>query len=120
VKEHRLSDDFWKDDMIWYLLLSAAIGLFGAMAKQSWIVLALVGAVLLPIGIGILVLAGDNGWAAAVKTFVQLKFPAFSRLLRISLANNGPKRFHQDLTVSWQMTMPRSCSRSSTFRNDKG
>ncbi|MFC2254406.1 hypothetical protein ACETRX_32620 [Labrys portucalensis] len=58
--------------MIWYLLLSTAIGLIGAIAKQSWIVLALVGAVLLPIGIGILVLAGDNGWAAMAKTFVGL------------------------------------------------
>ena len=29
----------------------------------------------------------------------------------ISLANIGPKRFHQNRTVSWQMSMPRSNSK---------
>jgi hypothetical protein len=43
-----------------------------------------------------------------------------TRFLRISLANIGPKRFHQNLAVSWQLSMPRLCSRSSTFLNDKG
>ena len=40
--------------------------------------------------------------------------------LAISLANIGPNRFHQSRTVSWQMSMPRSNSRSSTFRSDSG
>lgn len=31
-----------------------------------------------------------------------------------------PNRFHQSRTVSWQMSMPRSASRSSTFRSDSG
>ena len=38
----------------------------------------------------------------------------------ISAANIGPNLFHQNLTVSWQMSMPRSQSKSSTFRRDKG
>ena len=45
---------------------------------------------------------------------------ACTRFLRISAANIGPNRFHQCLTVSWQMSMPRSCSRSSAFRSDSG
>ena len=40
--------------------------------------------------------------------------------LRISLANMGPKRCHQSLTVSWQMSIPRSCSKCSTLRSDRG
>ena len=32
----------------------------------------------------------------------------------------GPKRFHRSRTVSWQMSMPRSNSRSSTLRSDSG
>jgi hypothetical protein len=41
-------------------------------------------------------------------------------LRRISAANIGPKRFHQKRTVSWQRSIPRSGSRSSTFRSDSG
>jgi len=38
-----------------------------------------------------------------------------------SLASDiGPNRFHQNLTVSWQMSIPRSNSRSSTFRRLSG
>ena len=33
----------------------------------------------------------------------------------MSPANIGPNRFHHIRTVSWQMSMPRSNSRSSTF-----
>jgi hypothetical protein len=29
-----------------------------------------------------------------------------TRLLRISAANSGPNRFHQNLTVSWLMSIP--------------
>ena len=29
-------------------------------------------------------------------------------------------RFHQNRTVSWQISMPRSASRSSTLRGDRG
>ena len=35
-------------------------------------------------------------------------------------ANMGPKRVHQRRTVSWQMSMPHSCSKSSTFLSDSG
>jgi hypothetical protein len=42
------------------------------------------------------------------------------RFFLISAANIGPNRFHQWRTVSWQISMPRSCSRSSTFRSDSG
>ena len=45
---------------------------------------------------------------------------ASTRFLRISEANMGPNRRHQSLTVSWQMSIPRSCSRSSTFLSDSG
>jgi hypothetical protein len=31
-----------------------------------------------------------------------------------------PNRFHQNRTISWVMSMPRSCSRFSMFRNDDG
>jgi hypothetical protein len=41
-------------------------------------------------------------------------------LRRISPANIGPNLFHQSRTVSWRMSMPRSNSTSSTFRNDSG
>lgn len=39
---------------------------------------------------------------------------------QMSPANNGPNLFHHSLTVSWQISVPRSNSRSSTFRNDSG
>ena len=38
----------------------------------------------------------------------------------ISPANIGPNLFHQARTVSWQISIPRSWSRSSTCRNDRG
>src|SRR5271157_3705347 len=43
-----------------------------------------------------------------------------TRLLRISAANIGPNRLHQNRTVSWLMSIPRSASRSSTLRSDSG
>lgn len=43
-----------------------------------------------------------------------------TRCRRMSVANIGPKRFHQSRTVSWQTSIPRSKSRSSTLRNDSG
>jgi hypothetical protein len=43
-----------------------------------------------------------------------------TRLLRISAANIGPIRFHQNRTVSWLMSIPRSANRSSTLRKDSG
>ena len=39
---------------------------------------------------------------------------------RVSAANIGPNRFHHNRTVSWQRSMPRSKSRSPTFRSDSG
>jgi hypothetical protein len=44
----------------------------------------------------------------------------WTRLRRISEANIGPNRFHHSRTVSWQMSMPRSNSRSSTFLRERG
>ena len=41
-------------------------------------------------------------------------------LFRISAANIGPNRFHQNRTVSWLMSIPRSAKRSSTLRGDSG
>jgi len=38
----------------------------------------------------------------------------------MSPANSGPNLLHHSLTVSWQMSIPRSNSRSSTFRNESG
>lgn len=32
----------------------------------------------------------------------------------------GPNRFHHSRTVSWQMSIPRSNSMSSTLRSDSG
>ena len=43
-----------------------------------------------------------------------------TRFLRISAANNGPKHFPLKRTVSWLMSMSRSCSRSSTSLSDSG
>jgi len=35
-------------------------------------------------------------------------------------ANIAPNRFHQNRTVSWQMSIPRSNRRPSTFRSGSG
>src|ERR1019366_7287499 len=43
-----------------------------------------------------------------------------ARFFRISAANIGPNRFHQNRTVSWLMSIPRSDRRSSTSRSDSG
>ena len=43
-----------------------------------------------------------------------------TRFRRISAANTGPKRNHQERTVSRLTSTPRSWSRSPTFRSDKG
>ena len=43
-----------------------------------------------------------------------------TRCRRTSAANSGPNLFHHSRTVSWQITMPRSASRSSTFRKLSG
>ena len=43
-----------------------------------------------------------------------------TRLFRISAANIGPNRLHQNRTVSWLMSIPRSAKRSSTLRSDSG
>jgi hypothetical protein len=43
-----------------------------------------------------------------------------TRLRRNSPANIGPNLFHHIRTVSWQMSIPRSNSRSSTFRRLSG
>ena len=42
------------------------------------------------------------------------------RFRRISAANIGPNLFHQNRTVSWLISIPRSCKRSSTLRSDSG
>ena len=43
-----------------------------------------------------------------------------TRLFRISAANIGPNRFHQNRTISWLISIPRSAKRSSTLRKDSG
>jgi hypothetical protein len=43
-----------------------------------------------------------------------------TRFFRISAANIGPNRFHQNRTVSWLISIPRSARRSSTLRSDSG
>ncbi len=43
-----------------------------------------------------------------------------TRFFRISAAKMGPNPFHQNRTVSWLMSIPRSHSRSSTLRGDSG
>ena len=45
---------------------------------------------------------------------------ASTRLMRFTVANIGPKLIHQYRTVSWLISIPRSCSRSLTFRSDSG
>ena len=40
--------------------------------------------------------------------------------MRISAANIGPNRFHQNRTVLWLISIPRSASKSSTLRSDNG
>ena len=59
--------------------------------------------------------SSDDTWIMYVYARIWLTL-----FLRISAANNGPKRFHQNRTVSWLMSMPRSCRRSSTFRSESG
>jgi len=43
-----------------------------------------------------------------------------TRRFLTSAASLGPNRLHQNLTVSWLISMPCSCSRSSTLRSDSG
>ena len=43
-----------------------------------------------------------------------------ARFLRISAANIGPNLCHQNRTVSWLTSIPRSCSRSYTFLSYSG
>src|SRR5690606_28835864 len=50
----------------------------------------------------------------------RLERMPWTRRLRISPANIGPNRCHQNRTVSWLMSMPRSCSRSSTLLSESG
>jgi hypothetical protein len=54
------------------------------------------------------------------KNFVQMPLPIRMSAKVLNAANNGPKRFHQNRTVSWLISIPRSCRRSSTFRSDRG
>lgn len=48
------------------------------------------------------------------------RFQALDPAFRISDANIGPNRSHQNRTVSWLMSIPRSCNRSSTFLSESG
>ena len=49
-----------------------------------------------------------------------LDFMPSMRRLRISAANIGPNLSHQNRTVSWPISTPRSCRRSSTLRGESG
>ena len=46
--------------------------------------------------------------------------PAVNALTSDFSGEHRPDRFHQKRTVSWQMSIPRSASRSSTFLSDRG
>lgn len=80
--------------MVWYLLLTAAIGLTGAIARQSWIVLALAGIVLFPIGAAGLIFAGDDGWTATGKTFAGLIVMQLVYVVAGWAFGSGRKREH--------------------------
>jgi hypothetical protein len=56
------------------------------------------------------------------KGHFQFEYPRifWTRLRRISAANIGPNLFHQNQTVSWLMSIPRSCSKSSALRSESG
>ena len=43
-----------------------------------------------------------------------------TRWRRISAPNIGLNLIHQNRTISWQMSMPRSCSKSSALRKESG
>ena len=58
--------------MTWFLVLTTLIGLIVALARQNWAVLLLTGAVLLPVGIGGLVIGGAAFWPALGQTFLGL------------------------------------------------
>ena len=45
---------------------------------------------------------------------------AFTLTRVMSAAKIGLNLFHRARIVSWLMSMPRSCSRSSTFRSESG
>ena len=48
------------------------------------------------------------------------KFCSAARFLRICAANIARNRFHQTQTVSYGISMPRSCSKSPRFRSENG
>jgi len=57
----------------------------------------------------------ETRYAAASWVGVQRRVIA-----RISAANIGPNRFHQNRIFSWPNSIPHSCRRSSTLRNENG
>ena len=65
------------------------------------------------------VVPGDrpSGFVGQVERRFRL---VLASLLWISAANIGPNRFHQNRTVSWLMSIPRSAKRTSTLRSDSG
>jgi len=60
------------------------------------------------------------------KNFVNMPAPVWIVRGRVYsfypnfFGEDEPNRFHQYRMVSWQMSMPRSCNRSSTLRSDSG
>lgn len=58
--------------MTWFLLLTTLIGLIVALSRQSWAVLLFAGAVLLPVGVGGLMIGGMAFWPALGQTFIGL------------------------------------------------
>jgi hypothetical protein len=58
--------------VVWFLLLTTAIGVVVALSRHNWMMLALVGAVLLPLGVAGLVAAGSAFWPALGQTFIGL------------------------------------------------
>ena len=58
--------------MTWFLLITMLIGVVVALGRQSWAVLLLAGAVLLPVGVGGLMIGGADFWPALGQTFIGL------------------------------------------------
>ncbi len=58
--------------MTWFILVTMLIGVVVALGRQSWAVLLVAGAVLLPFGVGGLMIGGAGFWPALGQTFIGL------------------------------------------------
>ncbi len=60
----------------------------------------------------------NHGFAFASRSL--LRWGIVLVAVRVTAANRGPNLFHQNRTVSWQSSIPRSNIRSSTLCSDRG